>query len=69
MVTVISSDLKVSMEDLEDEDCPSVLFGCFYKKGNATLTKKTFANNADKNLEMLRNDSYCPTLKFSAQTN
>ena len=37
------------MEDLEDEDCPSVSFGCFYKKGNATLTKKPFANNADKN--------------------
>jgi hypothetical protein len=32
MVTVISSNLKVSMEDLEDEDYPSVLFGCFYEK-------------------------------------
>ena len=48
MVTVISSDLKVSMEDLEDEDCPSVLFGCFYKKGSTTLTKNPFANSAEE---------------------
>jgi len=32
MVTVISSDLKVFMGDIEDEDYPSVLFGCFYEK-------------------------------------
>jgi len=49
MVTVISSDLKVFMGDIEDEDYPSVLFGYFNKKGNSTFTKTQFANTAEEN--------------------
>jgi len=46
MVTVICSDLKVSMEDPEDEDYPGVLFGCFYKKGGASPVKTPFTHTA-----------------------